>query len=249
MIAELRFRPGTDDAGNFQSVVVGNEYRLPERFPPGAILVDVGAHIGCFAYAAILRGAEKVLSFEPEAGNFRQLTVNLERWTVAGIDRARLHNLAVWRSDGRGPDRLHFRPSENPRCTGGGNVLWAENGQDVATIPLDTALLMATEDGAQRVHTLKLDCEGSEWPILLTARRLDLVDRIIGEYHEIGGPHMDRVRLDQAHRTTIPECARVDDYAKYTAGELLAFLSGQGFRVRISPHAVGWLGHFFAERG
>jgi len=257
MTTAMQFRPDTDDAGNFGAIVVRNEYQLPARFPAGALVLDVGAHIGCFAYAAILRGAGKVVSFEPEAGNFAQLTLNLSPCVAAG--QAEIHNLAVWRSDGRGPDRLHFRPSENPRCTGGGNVLWAQNGQDVWTLPLDTALVRATEpqrsdrsdqsDGSDvRVHTLKLDCEGSEWPILLTARRLDLVDRIVGEYHEIGGRHMDRVRLDQAHRTTIPDCARVDGYSQYTAAELSGVLSGQGFLVQIVPSAVGWLGHFFAER-
>ncbi len=246
MIAPMQFRTDTEDADNFRAIVLRNEYQLPAKFPPGSIILDVGAHIGCFAYTAILRGAEKVYSFEPESGNFCQLALNLAPSIAAG--ETEIFNLAVWRSDGRGPDRLHFTPSENPRCTGGGNVLWGQNGQEITTIPLDTALLLATEDEIRRVHLLKLDCEGSEWPILLTARRLDLVDRIIGEYHEIGGPHMQRVKPGQAHRTSIPDCAQVDGYTQYTAAELGEVLSHQGFTVRIVPGPVGWLGDFFAER-
>ena len=51
------FRNGTLDQAIFNGVVVLNEYRLPERFAPGDIVIDVGAHIGSFAEAVVSRGA------------------------------------------------------------------------------------------------------------------------------------------------------------------------------------------------
>src|SRR3979490_1223457 len=55
-----RFRNGTLDQAIFNGVVLFNEYRLPDRFAPGDIVIDVGAHIGSFAEAVLSRGCEKV---------------------------------------------------------------------------------------------------------------------------------------------------------------------------------------------
>ena len=63
------FRPGTLDQSIFDGVVALDEYRLPERFGPDDIVVDVGAHIGSFAYAVVLRGGKHVWSIEPDRAN------------------------------------------------------------------------------------------------------------------------------------------------------------------------------------
>jgi hypothetical protein len=44
--------------------------RLPERFSPDDIIIDIGAHIGAFAYACLQRGAGRVIAFEPEPENY-----------------------------------------------------------------------------------------------------------------------------------------------------------------------------------
>ena len=43
----------------------------------------------------------------------------------------------------------------------------------------------ATRDGTRRIRLLKIDCEGAEYPILLTTTQLHLVDEICGEYHNL----------------------------------------------------------------
>ena len=63
------FRSGTLDRLIFDAVVAQNEYRLPERFGPDDMVVDVGAHIGSFAYAVALRGGKHVWSIEPDRTN------------------------------------------------------------------------------------------------------------------------------------------------------------------------------------
>ena len=60
------FRNGTLDQAIFNGVVVHNEYRLPERFAPGDIVIDVGAHIGSFAEAVVSRGCRNVTCIEPD---------------------------------------------------------------------------------------------------------------------------------------------------------------------------------------
>lgn len=243
----LTLRPDTDDFDNYWAVVECNEYRLPERLPPESICVDVGAHIGCFSHAVLTRGAAKIYAFEAEEGNFGRLTLNLASACAEG--RAVVARRAVWRSDGKQAKVLHYTRSRNPKLTGSGNVLWGETGQEVEPIPLDDILLTATS-GGHRVALLKLDCEGSEWPILFTSKRLDLVDEIVGEYHEIGGPNMRLLHHDLPHQGKIPARAQVGSYQRYTKDELASFLRAGGFsQIEIVPSTpLSWIGHFFARR-
>jgi hypothetical protein len=44
----------------------------------------------------------------------------------------------------------------------------------------------AAADGGGRVRLIKLDCEGSEWPLLEGCREWGLVDEVVGEYHLYG---------------------------------------------------------------
>lgn len=243
------FRPGTEDEANFRAVIIHNEYRLPTQLPPNSLVLDIGVHCGSFVCKAIQCGAVFVDGYEPEVRNFEAALYNLADYWTAG--RVRVQLAAIWRSDGKGPETLTFCPSEDRHCTGGGNVLWGNpEGQKVATIPLDNVLTRLSQDGKRRVHLMKIDCEGSEWPILLTSNKLHLVDRIVGEYHEIGGPHMTLVKATQAHRPFIPECAKVDGITEYTAETLESCLSINGFtKVEIIPGQVQpWLGWFFASR-
>ena len=87
-----------------------------------------------------------------------------------------------------------------------------------------------------RVRFLKLDAEGSEFPILLTSGRLDLVGAIAGEYHE----------LTDAQMEALDPSARVGD-ARYDHATLRAVLEAAGFDVELSP-GQPQLGFFAARR-
>jgi hypothetical protein len=102
----------------------------------------------------------------------------------------------------------------------------------VKTVALDDVL---TELG--RVRYLKVDVEGAEFPILLTATRLDLVTAIGGEYHEFTDEQM----------AAIDPAARVGD-DRYSIELLLDRLRREGFAVDHAPDQAG-RGHFTAERG
>src|SRR5258708_29531738 len=70
MTEAWRFRNGTLDKAIFNGVVVFNEYRLPDSFAPGDIVIDVGANIGAFAQAVLSRGYEKAYCLEPDRVSF-----------------------------------------------------------------------------------------------------------------------------------------------------------------------------------
>src|SRR5262245_20643832 len=99
------FRPGTVDRQIFKGVFVTNEYELPPRFLDSDVVIDIGAHIGSFAHAAVQRGCRRVHCFEPDADNCRRAETHLRSYIDA--DWVRLSQTAVWRSDAN-DDRLRF---------------------------------------------------------------------------------------------------------------------------------------------
>lgn len=239
----IRFRPQTDDFGVYQNVVLHNEYRLPSEFEKDDVIIDIGAHVGCFVCAAYLRGARTFYVYEPEPKNSELLQENLLALPELQGEGDRR---AVWRSD-REVESLYFTRSELEYVSGGGNVL-LEEGESVAVVQFDQVIEKASEFGRRRIRLVKLDCEGSEFPILLTSQKLHMIDAIYGEYHEIGGVNMQYVRPDQVHPTEIPEIAKVDGYKEYTVDVLVDHLEQAGFSVWTEASSLQWLGKFWAER-
>jgi FkbM family methyltransferase len=228
------FRPGTIEELVFTAVNTYNEYRLPDTFQADDIIVDIGTHIGSFCYAALQRGSNHVYGFEPEASNYECAVRNLRTFG----DRVRLYNKAVWRSD-RVVEKLFFAGSVDVANTSGGGVVWSESGTTVDVVAFDDVIREVTDGGKKRVKLLKIDCEGAEFPILLTSRMLDLIDNIHGEFHEAGGDY---------ENATIPERARISGFDRFTIDELNGFLQRAGFRVTSLRHENSHMGLFFATR-
>ncbi len=221
-----RYRPRTLDARILRSVVIENEYRLPPRFQAEDVIVDIGAHIGSFALAVLNRGAGQVHCFEPHPDNFALLCENLSPFE----ERVNLYSRAVWRSD----ESFAGLAVENPiaaRNTGAYRLTAATSPASVEVTSLDD--ILTSLEPKRRVRLLKLDCEGAEWPILFTAKHLDRVDAICGEYHL--GP--------------LPAMYSVDELP-YNEERLKFHLRSLGFQVQLRelppvPHRCGL---FFAGR-
>jgi FkbM family methyltransferase len=250
-----QFRRGTLDRMIFNDVVSGNEYRLPDRFAASDIVIDGGAHIGCFAHAVVTRGGETVCSIEPDPANCAIAAEHLRPHIDQGF--VRLMQGALWRSDPN-DDELRFDGYHAfPRSyagmegivnTGNGSVVWGV-GEPVAKIAFDELVDAITGRGERRVRLLKLDCEGAEWPIVLTSRRLHLIDEICGEFHEIGGPYLE-ISEDRPSKQPIFCTGRP---ANYTIDELVRVLNEAGFAVTWRRHrrptgVLEGLGLFFAKR-
>src|SRR5690606_24603280 len=137
--------------------------------------------------------------------------------------RAILKHGAVWRSDKENEVTYHGGYSIEPGNvvnSGGVGVIWAREGEGepLPTVPFDSIIDSVTENGKRRIRLLKIDCEGSEWPILLTSRRLHLIDEICGEFHELGGRY---------HGREAP--FEIDGKRRFTVSELKEYLSRFGF--------------------
>lgn len=249
------FRNGTLDRAIFNGVVVFNEYRLPDRFAPGDIVIDIGAHIGSFAQAVLSRGCRKVYCIEADRSNFEIAAEYLKPYIDNGS--VQLVRGAAWRSD-RNTDELcfdgyhpfpkSFTGMEGIVNTGNGSVVWG-NGEPVAKVAFDEIVERVTSNGQHRVRLLKLDCEGAEWPILLTSQRLGLIDEICGEFHEIGGQFLE-IGEDRPAQQPVFSFENVE---KFTIDVLVDHLADAGFTVTWHRHrrpsgSIEGLGLFFATR-
>jgi len=231
----FQFRSGTLDEDIFHCVCEANEYRLPEAFHPDDIIIDVGMHIGSFCYAALSRGSNHVHGFEAELSNYESAVRNLRPFA----NRVCLHHKAVWRSDSD-VHSLRFFGSRDRSNTGGGNVVFAAGECEVEAIPFDEVILAVTDGGRKRVRLLKIDCEGSEFPILLTSLYINMIDHIIGEFHEFGG--------DYDPYKVLPEGTRVPGFERFTIVELSGVLRRAGFDVTWERPPESNIGLFFASR-
>ena len=173
-------RPATIDSEIFHLVVDANEYNLPQRFEPDDIVIDIGAHIGGFSYAALERGAGKVYAFEAHPANHAIASKNLERFG----GKVSCRQQAVWRSD-QPSQVLYNEDLAGNSNTGGVSLLWNTEGEAVETVSLDQILSEASDGFRKPIRLLKIDCEGSEYPILFTSSKLQIVAEVCGEYHEV----------------------------------------------------------------
>jgi FkbM family methyltransferase len=246
---EFSFRKGTNDILIFEEIFRKNEYRLQETFAEDDILIDVGAHVGFFTCAAIEHGARTIYAIEADYANYQIAAMHLKAYIDQGVVDLRWG--AVWRSDvteqylhHSGYNRNFDHPVEGIEInTGAGDVLWQTHGQKVPVIPFDELILQATQQGQKRIRLLKMDSEGSEWPILLTSKTLHLVDEIRGEFHEIGG----------AYDALQPKNLSLQGFDRFTIRELVKALEEKNFktvyvrdtRANGSPAAKGM---FFATR-
>jgi len=201
---------------------------LPDVLPDNTVVIDVGGHIGSFSMLALDRGAAKVLTYEAEPHNHLMCAANLRY----AEDRSRLYNIAVWHKN---TVRNYAYPHDAVN-TGGGNV-WSTSADErhatVTSLTLDNILRgyePIVKDGLCNI-ILKLDCEGSEYPILYASKLLPIVSEIYGEFHPMDNPPDDMVE---------------EGWPKFNHNGLSTYLS-EWFDVTMKPTVQGF-GHFYAKR-
>lgn len=219
------FRENTWDKDIFRCVYELNEYKV-NNFNK-LIVLDIGGHIGSFSKLATDKGARMVKYYEPFKDNF-EIGSKLLPWSVEKI------NSAVWYKN----EELSFDKCSDPINTGGGAI--SSNGIKVSSVVFDEELKKIKVPFWSKSKILvKFDCEGSEFPILLTSKELHKVDFICGEFHEM---------------REVPEIFSVKGKKSYSAMDLQIHLKISGFeylyfeRSKDSKGNPVPLGHFWASR-
>lgn len=167
-----------------------NVYNFPEDMD-GLIVLDIGSHIGSSAVSALARGASAVWCYEAHPENAVLLQKNLKEYG----DKARAFNKIVWRSDTTVTGLFVTPMGPN---TGGMRVTdREEEGATTApVIGLDEILTEMFNEYGKYPDIIKIDVEGSEFPILITSSLVENVKTIYGEIHAMY-PSPEFMRIPQ----------------------------------------------------
>lgn len=184
----------------------------------GGVVVDIGANIGIFSLLAAARQGSRVFAFEPHPENIRFLRRN--------VSANRKVNVNVCESAVSGLSGLQ-RLFVNPNAAG--HSLYAtsaaDGGPDDIRVPTRTLPEIIDTYRLDRVHFLKMDCEGSEGAILLSTPSdyLKKIDRLAIEFH--------------------------DNVSTLAHDRIQTLLEQQGFRTALKWNGVSPFGFLYASRG
>jgi FkbM family methyltransferase len=166
------------DLCSISEIALDHEYGFITRRPfpgPGALVLDLGANIGCFAAWVLSHCPDaEVHSVEPSPDTFRLLTANRQRYPAL---RWFTHPLAISHVSGW-VTFDNAGPSTGRRVSAGGRGV-AVQGQRFQEF-------VRRVSGGRRVFLCKMDIEGAEVPIFSEA--LDVLDRIDHFIVEVHGP-------------------------------------------------------------
>lgn len=176
---KLRFRDGFGDRYVMRDMLKRGYYvKIPKN--PKTV-IDIGAHIGPFALAAIRAGAEKVYAFEPEEFNYELLCHNIK---INGYEnRVECIKLGV---GAPGQAKLYIHPSNS-----GGSSTYLGLVKGLEASKYQTINIISIHDVFKNYNIkycdlLKVDCEGSDADILneLDEYLIDRIGQISVEIHD-----------------------------------------------------------------
>jgi FkbM family methyltransferase len=165
------------DGWIYSDVVLGNYYRFADDMS-GELVLDIGAHIGFASIFAASLGADKVYAYEAHPSNYKRLLEN----TKSFGERIEAHNFAVWKS-GVPSEYVYVGDHKDDCNMGGVTVHERDIGNPVKTIGLDEILTKIQSECGRYPTIIKMDCEGSEFPILLSSSLFHNSRSIVGEVH------------------------------------------------------------------
>lgn len=161
-------RPGVTSDEDWGQMTVLTEYRdLPIK---GRVVMDVGGNIGAMAVRSALEGALRVYTYEPEPSNYDVLAKHIAPFSnVTGINAA-----------------VTLQPTGTPIN------LWLTNERTMGSCsttefrgrtPVQVRSVNFIEE-LDRIQpeSIKMDCEGAEWE-LLVATLPECVKDVIAELH------------------------------------------------------------------
>lgn len=201
------------------------------------IVVDIGAHHGVFALFAASLTQNTIYAFEPSSRNFESLTRNIR---VNGLNHVIAYNIAVsdkigstkilldptWDkghilSDNLVPEKLEKYRQDTRQYFFDPDKLDMFAGVEVSTTTLQDII---DRHNLARIDFLKLDCEGSEGPILHAAPKeyLMKVQKIALEFH--------------------------DHLSQYNHNDIQKLLQETGFTTRLKLNNNIPLGYLYAWR-
>ena len=182
--------------GIFKEIYLSDLYdmeTLASDLPPDPIVIDVGANIGIFSLRlSALRPDTTVFAYEPHPQN-----VDLLRKNVEMNPQLNVHVSSCAVSGEPATDRKLFLDPEI-RYTPTASLEEGFSASNRKSVSVDTTSLseIVEKNALERIHLLKLDCEGSEFDILFNTppEIINRVDAITMEVHESGDRTLEAMR-------------------------------------------------------
>jgi FkbM family methyltransferase len=169
-------RPGSSDWWIFLEMFVFEIYRSVDRdISQARTIVDIGANVGFFAiHASTINPAVETHMFEPFPANVSQIQKNL---SLNRNVRGRSYPVAV--SDHNGFEKLFFSRGDESGCS------LVEKKSDALQVEAVSFPDLFKRFNIEHCDLLKMDCEGSELPILraATPEHLANIRAVILEFH------------------------------------------------------------------
>ena len=177
--AKYLMRTGTSDFGIINEVYIVREYhKLLDFIKKNSVVIDIGAQIGVFSvFASKIASEGRVLSFEPFDENYGMLQKNIKLNESRNVSPFKL---GVAEKSG---ERELYISSENT----GGHSFYDKEDKKIK-IKTTTLQKIFEDNQISKCDFLKLDCEGAEYEILLSApsKYLQRIKSISMEYHNNG---------------------------------------------------------------
>ena len=145
------------------------------------VIVDIGGHVGMFSlYAAQFFPHGRIYVYEPDPQNYNFLQENVSLNKMQNIIS---YNVAV--SGQSGEATLHVNPGNSSE----NNMFKVKRGMHSLSVPAVTLEHVFTSNNISSIDFLKIDCEGSEYDILLRTPHdfLTRVERMAIEWHGYAG--------------------------------------------------------------
>ena len=172
------------DASTLEEVFYKDIYEKEYKIKPGDVVIDVGAHIGCFTLKAAKEVSPEgeVVSFEPSSENFKYLTLNVGSNNYENVE---LLNVAAGSEPGMAKLHLGIRRGTNSFFSDG--TVERVGIEEVCIRTLDS---VADELKLRKISFLKIDVEGFELEVLKGAQNILASNHpsIAMETHDFGPP-------------------------------------------------------------
>jgi FkbM family methyltransferase len=190
----------------------------------GALVLDIGAHIGTASVVLSRLHQGKILCFEPLPENRRFLKKNLEANQVA---KAVVVPAAVTEQDGF----VEF--AVNPNSSVAGHLAHSMAADPhaftqllrVQSVSLRSALAAYPKE---RIHLIKADCEGGEYGIVnqITPELLPRIRHLTFEVHDLGGKNNVRTLMERLRGLGFNVRYKKEMYSRFGLHHLLASRGG-----------------------